>query len=559
MRRLSRTLLIAIVTPALLAACSVAPAGQPPQAPVTVQTAPVATANISGTVAYSGNVESRAKVNVLPKVGGQITVLNVDVGSAVKKGDVIAELDHATLDAQVAQAKAAVAVANAKLATIEAGSRSETVAQAEANLKAAQASLAFVEKGGRAESVAAAQGNLDSATAHLNSLKQGRTDAIAQAQANLDGAQARLQQLKDGPTSQQVAAAKLAVEQAKDAAFAADVQKDAACNPVSPGAICKAGQAAADAAHTGIAQAQAQLNVLTSPPTKDQLNQAQAAVDAAKAQLQMAEHPGSSSDIASAGGAVQAAQAQLDLAKSPFSSADLAKAQAAVDVATQQLKLAQAPFTKEDQDAAQAAVQQAQAALDAANVARDAAIVKSPIDGVVSQKLLSVGAMAAPSAPIVTLIDPSVDVVVNVDAKYAADVRPDQAATITADDLPGKVITGKVTTIAPAIDPQTRTLMVKITPAVPDSALKDGMLVRVSLVTATREGVVAVPSDAIVQRNGQPTVYVVANGTATPQAVQTGLTDGKNTEITSGLKAGQVIVTSGQERLATAQPVTVQK
>ncbi|MGH2460587.1 MAG: efflux RND transporter periplasmic adaptor subunit [Chloroflexota bacterium] len=559
MRVFCRPLGLLLVTPALLAACSVAPAGQPPLAPVGVSTAPVATANISGTVVYSGNVESLAKVSILPKVGGQITVLNVDVGSAVKKGDVIAELDHATLDAQVDQAKAAVAVAQARLATIQAGSRLETIVQAKANLTAAQATLSFMENGGRPESVSAAQGNLDSANARLNSLTKGRADSVAQAQANLDAAQARLQQLKDGPTPQQVQAAQLAVEQAKDAAFAADTQKDAACNPVSPGAVCKAAQSAADAAHTGIAQAQAQVTILTSPPTQTQLDQARAAVDAAKAQLQMAQHPGSSSDIAAAEGAVQAAQAQLDLAKAPYTSADLAKAQAAVDDAQQQLKLTQQPYTKEDEAAAQAAVQQANAALDAATVARDDAIVKSPIDGVVAQKLLSVGALAAPSTPIVTLIDPNVDVAVNVDAKNAPNVHLGQVATIVSDDLPGKSISGKVTNIAPAIDPQTRTLLVKITPSVANSGLEDGMLVKVALVTATREGVVAVPSDAIVQRNGQSTVYIVANSTATPQVVQTGLTDGTHTEITSGLKAGQVIVTSGQDRLTTAQPVTVQK
>jgi len=71
--------------------------------------------------------------------------------------------------------------------------------------------------------------------------------------------------------------------------------------------------------------------------------------------------------------------------------------------------------------------------------------------------------------------------------------------------------------------------------------------------------VIVVPSSAIVQRSGQQTVYVVADGKATPQAVQTGLTDGSRTEVTSGLKAGQVIVVSGQDRLTTTQPVTVMK
>lgn len=550
---------LALIVTALISGCVGTPAGQPPVTPVAVRTQTITPASISGTVVYSANVVSRDRVTVLPKVAGQITVLNVDVGSTVKKGDVIAELDHASLDAQVAQAQAAVAVANAKLATIEAGSRPETIAQAKANLKAAQETLKSMQAGGRVENVSAAEGSVAAAVAKLNSIEKGRDETIAQAKANLAAAQARLQQLKDGPTPQQIRAAELAVEQAKDAAFAADVQKDAACNPASPQALCKAAQAAADAAHTGVDQAQAQLNVLTSPPTETELAQAQAAVDAAQAQLDLAEHPGSASDIAAAQGAVQSARAQLALAKSPYSSADLAKAEAAVEVADQQLKLAEEPFTKQDEDAAKAAVQQAEAALEVATVARDAAIIKAPIDGVVSQKLLSVGSMAAPTTPIVTLIDPQVDVVVNVDVKYADDIHTDQPATIVADALPGRSIAGKVTTIAPAIDPQTRTLQVKVTPTDQKSGLKDGMLVQVSLATATHDGVIVVPSNAVVQRSGQPTVYVVADGKATPQAVQTGLTDGSKTEITSGLKAGQVIVVSGQDRLTTAQPVTITK
>jgi len=550
---------VALIAAALVTACTVSPGGQPPIAPIAVSTMPVTPTTVDGTVVYSGNVQSRSKVSVLPKIAGQITVLNVDVGSQIKKGDVIAELDHAALDAQVAQAQAAVSAAKAKLATIEAGPRPENVAQAQANLEAAQASLAFMEKGGRSENVAAAQGNLAAAVARLDSLQKGRDEQVAQAKANLAAAQAKLQALKDGPTADEIHAAQLGVEQAKDAAFAADVQKDAACNPASPQALCKAAQAAADAAHTAVDQAQVKLTAMTNPPTATQLAQAQSAVDAAQAQFDIAQRPGSANDITAAQGAVQAARAQLDLAKAPFSAADLAKAKAAVDVADQQLKLAKSPFTQEDQDAAKAAVEQAQASLEVATVARDQAIIKSPIDGVVSQKLLTVGSMAAPTAPIVTLIDPSVDVVVNVDAKYADSLHRDQKATITSDALPGKSISGKVATISPTIDPQSRTLTVKITPDDQNSGLKDGMLVQVALVTTTREGALAVPSDAIVQRNGQATVYVVANGNATPRVVQTGVSDGQKTEITSGLQAGEVVVVTGQDHLNAAQPVVIQK
>lgn len=611
MLRFRRGLGVALVAPLLLVACSIAPSGQPPAASVAVRTAPVSTANVSGAVVYSGNATSKSKVSLLPKIAGQITVLNVDVGTKVKKGDVIAELDHATLDAQVSQAEAGVAVAQSKLDTIKTGSRPETVEQAKSNLDAAQAALTFLQNGGRVENVQAAQGNLDAAAARVAALQSGRPETVAQAQANLkaaqaklqtlkngprpevvaeakaslDAAQAKLQQLKNGATSQQIAVAQQGLEQAKDAAYAADVSKDGACNPVNPKYVCDAAKAAADAADTGVNTAQAQLNVLTAPPTVDQVNQAQAAVDAAQkayelaknpytaqdlaqaqaavdaaaAQVQLAQNPGSASDLAAAQGAVESAQAAVNLAKQPASTADLAKAQSAVDIAAQQLKLAEQPYTDQDVNAATAALQQAQAALTAAKVTRDQAIVTAPFDGVIASKLLSVGAMAAPTTPIAVLIDPNVDVVLNVDPAQAASLHPGDAATITSDALAGRSMPAKVDTVAPSTDPQTHTVEVKIAPKDQTSGLTDGTIAQVRLVTATHQGVVVVPSGAIVQYSGNPTVYVVANGVATPRTIQTGLSDGKNTEVTSGLKVGETIVVSGQDHLNGATPVTVQQ
>jgi HlyD family secretion protein len=555
-----RGLSLVLIAPLLVAACATPPAGQAPIAPATVVTAPAGSGSISGTVVYSGNAESLWKVSVLPRVSGQITVLNVDVGNAVKKGQVIAEIDHAIQDAQIAQAQAGVDAAKAKLGTIQAGPRQENVEQAKANLAAAQQNLSFMQSGGRPENVAAAQGAVNSAAAKLASLKQGNTNTVAQATANLQAAQARLTALKNGPRPEVVAQLQLAVGQAKNALYAAQSSRDGTCgNKLNPGYLCQSANAAVDAAQTGVEQAVQALKVATAPPTATDLQQAQDAVDQAQAALDLAQHPGSASDVNAAAGAVQSAQAQLDLAKAPYSSADLAKAQAAVDVAQQQLKLAEAPYTQQDEDAAKAALEQAQAAVSVAQVARDQAIIASPIDGVVAQKLTTLGSVASPSTPLVVLIDPAVDVVVNSDATQASALHPGDAATVTSDALPGKSIPGKVTSIAPAVDPQARTVQVKVTPDNQDSGLKDGMLAQVTLVTATHNGVIVVPTAAVVQRNGQPTVYVVTNGVAKPQVVQTGLSDGSKTEITGGLQAGQLIVVGGQDRLTTAQPVQIQK
>src|SRR5262249_6083237 len=155
------------------------------------------------------------------------------------------------------------------------------VAQARASLAAAQADLDFLRGGGRPEAVAVARSALDQARARLTALESGRPEAVAQAQASLAAAGARLDALTSGPTRPQVAVAERAVDQARAAAYGADVNKDGACNPVNPRFLCGAATAQAVAAHSGVDQARAQLDVLTARPTAAQLREAQAAVDAA--------------------------------------------------------------------------------------------------------------------------------------------------------------------------------------------------------------------------------------------------------------------------------------
>src|SRR5689334_22787929 len=84
-----------------------APGGQR-QVAVPVNVASVSRGNIAATLTYSGNIQSRASVNVLPRATGRIEQLFVDVGSRVQAGDTIAVLDRSQLEAQVRQADGAL-------------------------------------------------------------------------------------------------------------------------------------------------------------------------------------------------------------------------------------------------------------------------------------------------------------------------------------------------------------------------------------------------------------------------------------------------------------------
>src|SRR5450756_215907 len=181
---------------------------------VSVKTAVVSQGPISASLSYSGSVTSVSSVSVLPKTSGRIEKLAVDVGSQVKKGDVIAQLDAASLQAQVAQAQANLEAASAKYASLQAGPRSEQVAQAQLAVDSAQARLDALKRGARSEQIQAAQAQVDSgkanvsaAEAKLETVKKGPTEtqwaqalaAVDSARANMQAAVSRLADVQAGP------------------------------------------------------------------------------------------------------------------------------------------------------------------------------------------------------------------------------------------------------------------------------------------------------------------------------------------------------------------------
>jgi HlyD family secretion protein len=99
-------------------------------------------------ISASGTIEA-VEVNVASKVSGQLLELDVEEGTRVKPGDKLASVDHATLDIQLRQAEAGVRLAEAQLALLVKGARSEDIRQAEAALKQAEAALTVAEDDAR--------------------------------------------------------------------------------------------------------------------------------------------------------------------------------------------------------------------------------------------------------------------------------------------------------------------------------------------------------------------------------------------------------------------------
>lgn len=120
--------------------------------------------------------------------------------------------------------------------------------------------------------------------------------------------------------------------------------------------------------------------------------------------------------------------------------------------------------------------------------------------------------------------------------------------TATADGLPGEMFHGRVSELLPQLETATRTLKARIVLDNPQQKLKTGMFLTVALAEgAARPPVLAVPEEAVID-TGTQTRLLLATGEGHFQAVKvtTGLTSDGWTQILSGVKAGDSVVTSGQ-------------
>ena len=170
----------------------------------------------------------------------------------------------------------------------------------------------------------------------------------------------------------------------------------------------------------------------------------------------------------------------------------------------------------------------------------------APVDGEIIARKLEPGQSVSAEKPILVMSDHLV-VKASVDETDIARIRLDQAADITLDAYQDVAIPGRVTHIAYEAETvnNVTTYEIDILPEKPPEFLRSGMTANVTFLASATNNVLILPAEAIVQGDGKT---VVRRHAATPDgaprevAIRTGLTDGKNTEILDGLKAGDTVL-----------------
>ncbi len=200
---------------------------------------------------------------------------------------------------------------------------------------------------------------------------------------------------------------------------------------------------------------------------------------------------------------------------------------------------------------AEAQVVQAEAALELAQSQLDATRITSPISGIVFMKNIEPGEMAAPAAPVFTIVDiDKVVAQVDVSERIVNEIEKGQVVKVKVDAVENGVFKGRITHIAPAADPRTKKFPVKIEIDNPEMKLKGGMFVRVELPIRQRDNVLKVPSYAVIDKGDEKVVFIVQGDRAFKRSVKTGIKgiDGF-VEVVSGLTQNDKIVVEGQYSL----------
>jgi multidrug efflux pump subunit AcrA (membrane-fusion protein) len=225
---------------------------------------------------------------------------------------------------------------------------------------------------------------------------------------------------------------------------------------------------------------------------------------------------------------------------------NLVQAQSQFDQANKHFESAKAVTREEAIKNAEGQLKSAQGKLNGAQASVSYTEIRSPIDGVVTERPFFEGEMAAAGVPLITVMETSSLLAKSHLPQAAAQqLKLGAAANVTVAGVE-KPVEGKVTLISPALDPGSTTVEVWVKIDNKKGGLKPGTAARVAIAAEMVKGAIVVPASAILKEDaGKTSVMVVESSAAKKREVTTGIADGDDIQIVSGVKAGEQVITVG--------------
>lgn len=407
---------------------------------------------VSGELSVSGAIEA-TEVTLSPELGGKVLEVLVAEGDAVQAGQVLIRFDDTLLQAQLEQAEAALAQAQANYNWIAAGPTEE---QRQSSIAAAQLELLNAQK------------TLQSLHDNAGLMAAAALKEIAMAERAIDAASDRLSTLEEGADQADIDAARATVTLLEDQLDKAREDYAPYENKPEDNLTRAALLSKVSAAQKAYDSAVTRLNNLLAEANQLDLHNTEA--DLAVAQAQLAD-----------------ARRRYDTFEDGPDPADIALAEASIALAEAHLAVAQADPSAEQLALAQAQVDSAQAALEVIQAQLDQLTVEAPSDGIVLARSVEPGEVAFPGAPLLTLarLDALTLTIYLPEDRYGA-IALGQTASVTVDSFPGQTFTARVVHIADSAEftprnvqtaegRRTTVFAIELTIDNPEGKLKPGM------------------------------------------------------------------------------------
>ena len=262
------------------------------------------------------------------------------------------------------------------------------------------------------------------------------------------------------------------------------------------------------------------------------------------------------------------AKLALDRAKANLDLAEANRAHAKAESERADALLKTGGITDKDHLAAKVAVQLAEASY--AQGRSEMAIIDrqlsrtqiaAPINGRISKRHADAGTIANAGTPLYTIVDDSVfEFRSSVGSSDFGKLKVGETVTVTVDALPGFVTQGTVSRISPQVEARSRSFeAIILVPGRPE--LVSGLFARAEVRVREVPGSLTVPPAALLRDGSDPSrgqTFVVANNKVERRDVVVGVENPDAVQVTSGLKAGEVVVVDPPSALAPGTPVQVE-
>ena len=178
-------------------------------------------------------------------------------------------------------------------------------------------------------------------------------------------------------------------------------------------------------------------------------------------------------------------------------------------------------------------------------------VVTSPIDGYVTSVNVAVGGVASPSAPAATIANiDKLEIDTSISESIINKIKVGDKVGVVVSSVSDTPFTGTVTALSPAPATGSLTYPMKVTLDNETAAVKPGMFAEVLITSDKVDGVIALPSTAVLIKSGKTEVATIEGGNKVVfREVVVGLDNGTLAEIKSGVKAGDTVVIEGQHYL----------